>query len=81
MPSAATLASLGKNLDQVTSLHRPGRDSRQSIQFACRLTARKGTSRLMRRKRYSSYNGLALQLNKRVSDKFSYILAYTWSHS
>ena len=29
---------------------------------------------------YSSYNGLALQLNKRFSNNFSYIAAYTWSH-
>jgi len=29
----------------------------------------------------SRYNGLALQLNKRYSNNFSYILAYTWSHA
>ena len=29
----------------------------------------------------SRYNGLALQMNKRYSDNFSYILAYTWSHA
>ncbi len=29
----------------------------------------------------SRYNGLALQMNKRYSNGFSYILAYTWSHA
>jgi hypothetical protein len=29
----------------------------------------------------SRYNGLALQLNKRYSNNFSYIAAYTWSHA
>src|SRR6185369_16891614 len=29
----------------------------------------------------SRYNGLQLQLNKRYSRGFSYILAYTWSHA
>ena len=30
---------------------------------------------------YSTYNGLALQLNKRFSNGLSYIAAYTWSHT
>jgi Carboxypeptidase regulatory-like domain/TonB dependent receptor len=29
----------------------------------------------------SRYNGLQLQMNKRYSQNFSYILAYTWSHA
>ena len=29
----------------------------------------------------SRYNGLALQMTKRYSNKFSYIAAYTWSHN
>jgi hypothetical protein len=29
----------------------------------------------------SRYNGLAIQLNKRYSNNFSYIIAYTWSHA
>ena len=29
----------------------------------------------------SRYNGLALQMNKRYSKNFSYIVAYTWSHN
>jgi len=29
----------------------------------------------------SRYNGLALQMNKRYSNNFSYIAAYTWSHA
>jgi hypothetical protein len=29
----------------------------------------------------SIYNGLALQVNKRYSNNFSYIAAYTWSHA
>jgi hypothetical protein len=29
----------------------------------------------------SRYNGLQLQVNKRYSNNFSYILAYTWSHA
>ncbi len=29
----------------------------------------------------SEYNGLQLQLNKRYSKNFSYIVAYTWSHN
>ena len=29
----------------------------------------------------SRYNGLALQMNKRYSNNFSYIAAYTWSHN
>ena len=29
---------------------------------------------------YSAYNGLAVQVNKRYSNHFQYIAAYTWSH-
>ena len=43
--------------------------------------ARKRISSATLRRRYSSYNGLALQLNRRFSNGLAFIAAYTWSHT
>ena len=79
MPSTATLASLGKTLTQVQSYLVPGGTS----EFPYNSLATSGSSQNITAyapQAYSSYNGLAVQLNKRFSKNFSYIAAYTWSH-
>ena len=79
MPSAATLASLGKTLGQVQSYIVPGGDSANPYNSLAALGSQ-GNITAYAPQAYSSYNGLALQLNKRFSNNFSYIAAYTWSH-
>ncbi len=79
MPSAATLASLGETLQQVKSYIVPGGTAAQpwndmaTLGFTNRVTA-------FAPQGYSAYNGLAIQLNKRYSNNFQYVAAYTWSH-
>jgi hypothetical protein len=79
MPSAATLAGLNKTLGQVESRIVPGGtsdlpfDSMAQLGFVNNIIGYAPQS-------YSSYHGLALQLNKRYSNGLSYIVAYTWSH-
>ncbi len=71
MPDAATLAGLTTTLADINAL--PNNDLAQ-YGFKQNITGYHpwGNSR---------YNGLQLQLNKRYSNNFSYIVAYTWSHN
>jgi hypothetical protein len=71
MPDAATLAGLNTTLGDINAL--PNNDLAQ-YGFKQNITGYHpwGNSR---------YNGLQLQLNKRYSNNFSYIVAYTWSHN
>jgi hypothetical protein len=79
LPSAATLAGLTKTFGNVSSYIVPGGtadrpfDQLASLGFQNNLVGYAPQA-------YSSYNGLALQLTKRYSHGFSYIVAYTWSH-
>lgn len=79
MPSAATLASLGKTLGQVGSYIVPG-GTADYPNNSLAVYGSTGNITAYAPQAYSSYNGLALQLNKRFSNNFSYIMAYTWSH-
>lgn len=72
-PSAATLASLPVTLGQLTSLSNSVPAFAQAG-FQQLITAYTPQG-------YSSYNGLALQLNRRFSNGLQYVLAYTWSHT
>src|SRR5208283_3576868 len=79
LPSASTLASLTKTLNDVSSYIVPGGtpdDPYNSL--ASRGSAANITSYAPQAN--SLYNGLALQLNKHFSNNFSFIAAYTWSH-
>jgi hypothetical protein len=79
MPSAATLASLGKTLGQVESYIVPGGTADlPSNTLATRGSLQNITAYAP--EAYSSYHGLALQLTRRFSNNLSYIVAYTWSH-
>ena len=71
MPSAAQIASLTTTLSQLENIDPNIYDQ---YGFPGNITAYHpwGNSR---------YNGLAVQMNKRYSNNFSYILAYTWSHA
>ena len=79
MPSAATLASLGKTLGQVESYIVPGGTATYPNNSLAAFGSEQNIIAYAP-EASSSYNGLALQLNKRFSKNFSYILAYTWSH-
>jgi Carboxypeptidase regulatory-like domain len=79
MPSAATFASLGKTLGQVKSYIVPG-GTADFPNNSLATYGSEGNITAYAPQAYSSYNGLALQLNKHYSNNFSYILAYTWSH-
>jgi hypothetical protein len=79
MPSAATLASLGKTLGQVESYIVPGGTAEYPNNSLAVYGSQENITSYAPQA-YSSYNGLAVQLNKRFSNNFSYILAYTWSH-
>lgn len=70
MPSAATLASLKTTLGAIQTL--PNNNLAQ-FGFGQFLTAYAPEA-------YSSYHGLAMQLNKRFAHNLSFIAAYTWSH-
>jgi hypothetical protein len=71
MPSASTLAGLKTTLGQLEAI--PNNTLAQ-YGFTNNIVGYNpwGNSR---------YNGLQLQLNKRYSKNFSYIVAYTWSHN
>ena len=71
MPSAATLAGLTTTLGTLQTIPR---NYLAAYGFPNNITGYHpwGNSR---------YNGLAVQLTKRYSRNFSYIVAYTWSHN
>ncbi len=79
MPSAANFASLSNTYGQISKTIVPGGtadrpwDTLASLGFQNNIIAYAPQA-------YSSYNGLALQLNKRYSNGLSYTMAYTWSH-
>jgi hypothetical protein len=79
MPSAATLAGLGKTLGQVESYIVPGgtaalpNNDMAALGFTNNIVGYAPQG-------YSSYNGLAVQLNKRYSNHLQFLMAYTWSH-
>jgi hypothetical protein len=89
MPSAATFASLGKTLGQssdagtgvntVNNYIVPGGTAAEPFDSMAQLGF---TSPIIdfSPQAYSAYNGLAVQVNKRYSNNFQYIAAYTWSH-
>ncbi len=71
MPSAATLAALTETLGQLKTIPN---NAWAQYGFTNKITGYHpwGNSR---------YDGLAVQMNKRYSKNFQYILAYTWSHA
>jgi hypothetical protein len=71
MPSASTLAGLTTTLGQLENI--PNNYLAQ-YGFPNAITTYHPWGN-------SEYNGLQLQLNKRFSKNFSYIVAYTWSHN
>jgi hypothetical protein len=71
MPSAATLAGLKTNLGELENI--PNNTWAQ-YGFDSDVVGYHPWAN-------SRYNGLALQVNKRYSKNFQYILAYTWSHN
>jgi len=79
MPSATTFASLGKTLGQVESYIVPGGTAAEPYDSMATLGF---TSPILdfAPQAYSAYNGLAVQMNKRYSNNFQYLAAYTWSH-
>jgi hypothetical protein len=79
MPSPSTLASLGKTLGDVSSYIVPGGTPDAPFNSLAERGSI-GNITAYAPQAYSSYNGLALQLNKRFSNNLSYIVAYTWSH-
>jgi hypothetical protein len=80
MPSASTLASSSMTLGALKAILAPGTtaaipyDNMAALGFPNAIVGYHpwGNSR---------YDGLAVQMNKRYSKSFSYILAYTWSHN
>jgi hypothetical protein len=70
-PSAATLAGLTTTLADIEA--NPG-NSLARYGFPNNITAFQPSGN-------SRYNGLQLQVNKRYSKNFSYVVAYTWSHA
>ncbi len=79
MPDAATFASLTKTLGDVKSYIVPGgtpdnpRNDLGVYGSAANIVGYSPQA-------YSSYHGLALQLNRRYSNGLTFIAAYTWSH-
>jgi len=70
MPSAATFAGLTTTLGDLQNIPN---NKYEQYGITNNLTGYAPQS-------YSSYNGLATQLNKRFSHNLSFIAAYTWSH-
>jgi hypothetical protein len=89
MPSAATFASLHKTLGQsgdagtgantVNNYIVPGGTAAEPFDSMAALGFTNPIIQFSP-EAYSAYNGLAVQLNKRYSNNFQYIAAYTWSH-
>jgi len=80
MPSLATLASEPLTLAQVKSRIVPGGTASLPWNNLATLGSQANIVGYAPQG-YSSYNGLAIQLNKRYSNHLSYIMAYTWSHT
>jgi hypothetical protein len=79
MPSAGTLAAEPKTLGQVESYIVPGGTADDPYNsLAAYGSAAKMTG--YNPEATSSYNGLALQLNRRLANGLNLIVAYTWSH-
>jgi hypothetical protein len=79
MPSASTLASLTKTLNDVSSYIVPGGTVNDPYNSLATLGSQANITAYAPQSN-SLYNGLALQLNKHFSNNFSFIAAYTWSH-
>jgi hypothetical protein len=79
VPSAATFASLSTTLSQLQKTITPGGTAAQPYNSLASLGSLANIVGYAPQA-YSSYSGLALQLNKRYSNNLSYIVAYTWSH-
>ena len=79
MPDAATLASLSKTLADVKSFIVPGGTADNPTNDHASLGSEAALVGYSPQAN-SSYNGLALQLNRRYSNGLSFIAAYTWSH-
>ncbi len=80
MPSASVLASEPETLGQVKSYITPGGTTGNPYNsLAAYGSAAKMTG--YNPEAYSSYNGLALQLNRRLANGLNLIAAYTWSHA
>jgi len=71
MPSASQIAALTTTLAQISA--KPSNDLAQ-YGFPNNITGYHPWGN-------SLYNGLALQMNKRYSNNFQYIAAFTWSHA
>jgi hypothetical protein len=80
MPSLATLAAEPLTLGQVKSRIVPG-GTAAIPQNALASLGSEANIVGYAPQGYSSYHGLALQMNKRFSNHLSYIAAYTWSHT
>jgi hypothetical protein len=79
MPSLATLAAEPKTLGQVKSFINPGGTASNPYNnLAAYGSAAKMTG--YNPEATSTYHGLALQLNRRLSNGLNLIVAYTWSH-
>ncbi len=80
MPSAATLASLGKTLGDVENYITPGGTADDPYNSYAALGSQAKMTTYAPQAN-SLYNGLALQLNRRFSNGLAFIAAYTWSHA
>ena len=78
-PGNAVLAGLPRTLAQVRARILPGATAARPFDF---LASQGFRSNIVgyAPQGYSSYNGLAVQVNRRMSNNFGYILAFTWSH-
>ncbi len=79
-PSAATLAALPLTLGQLKSVILPGATA--ALPFNT-LAAAGSQANIVgyAPQAYSHYEGLAVQLNRRMTNNLSFIAAYTWSHN
>ena len=80
LPSASTFASLTKTLADVKSYIVPGGTADDPTND---LAIYGSDANIIgyAPQAYSSYHGLALQLNRRFSNGLAFIAAYTWSHT
>ena len=80
MPSLATLASEPETLGQVKSFIVPGGTAGLPYN-ALAVYGSKQNITGYNPEAYSSYNGLSVQLNRRLANGLNLITAYTWSHA